>query len=84
MQGIGKSGRKNRFAGDVDGGGGWTGIEQLLGELFGRAGPDEHDFLARLLMGELRQGALEGVMTDAVATAAAVSPATLRRAVMLG
>jgi ATP-dependent DNA ligase I len=58
--------------------------QELLGELFARAGADEHDFLARLLMGELRQGALEGVMTDAVAKAADVPLATLRRAVMLG
>ncbi|MBA2389510.1 MAG: ATP-dependent DNA ligase, partial [Geodermatophilaceae bacterium] len=43
-----------------------------LGELFGAATAAEQTFLRRLLMGELRQGALEGVMVDAVASAAEV------------
>jgi DNA ligase-1 len=43
----------------------------------------EQDFLHRLLLGELRQGALEGIMLDALAQAYAVSPAGLRRAFML-
>jgi DNA ligase-1 len=43
----------------------------------------EQDFLRRLLFGELRQGALEGVLTDAVARAAGIAPARIRRAVML-
>jgi len=34
--------------------------------LFGRATAEEQDFLARLIVGELRQGALEGVMLEAV------------------
>ena len=42
----------------------------LLTGLLGRATKVEHDFLLRLLTGELRQGALEGVMVDAVAKAA--------------
>ena len=37
----------------------------------------------RLLSGELRQGALDGVMTEAVARAAGVPVAEVRRAVML-
>ena len=37
----------------------------------------------RLLSGELRQGALDGVMTEAVARAAEVPVAQVRRAVML-
>ncbi len=37
----------------------------------------------RLLSGELRQGALDGVMTEAVARAAGVPVAQVRRAVML-
>jgi DNA ligase-1 len=37
----------------------------LLTELFGAATSDEQDFLRRLLIGELRQGALEGVMVSA-------------------
>ncbi|HWA38600.1 MAG TPA: ATP-dependent DNA ligase [Burkholderiales bacterium] len=51
-----------------------------LRELFVRATPSEQDFLARLIIGELRQGALEGVMLDAVAAAADVPAADVRRA----
>jgi DNA ligase 1 len=54
-----------------------------LRALFERATVDEQDFLLRLLMGELRQGALEGVMIDAVAAAAGVPAAEVRRATML-
>ncbi len=56
----------------------------LLADLFGRATAAEATFLVRLVGGELRQGALAGVMTDAVAQAAAVPATVLRRAVMLG
>jgi DNA ligase 1 len=55
----------------------------LLGELFGAATADEQAFLRRLLTGELRQGALEGVMLEAIATAAEVPAAVVRRAFML-
>jgi ATP-dependent DNA ligase I len=55
----------------------------LVGELFGRATEAEQRFLFGLLSGELRQGALEGVMTDAVARAASVPVADVRRAMML-
>jgi DNA ligase-1 len=44
---------------------------------------DEQQFLVRLLTGELRQGALEGVVLDAVAAAADVPVAAVRRAFML-
>lgn len=44
----------------------------LLVDLFTRATPDEQRFLVRLLTGELRQGALEGIMLEAVASAAGV------------
>jgi DNA ligase-1 len=54
----------------------------LLAELFSRATAPEQDFLARLLLGELRQGALEGIMLDAVAKAANLPCARLRVAVM--
>ena len=57
--------------------------EQLLADALGRTGPAEADFLRRLLLGELRQGANAGVVTDAAAAAADVSAAALRRAVML-
>jgi DNA ligase-1 len=52
----------------------------LLKKLFERATAEEQDFLVRLLVGELRQGALEGVMLDAVAMAADLPPADVRRA----
>jgi len=55
----------------------------LLRELFGAATVDEQAFLRRLLTGELRQGALEGVMLDAVAAAADVPAAAVRRAFMM-
>src|SRR5690242_770549 len=54
----------------------------LLRDLFARATADEQDFLVRLLFGELRQGALEGVLTDAVARAAGVPLTDVRRAAM--
>jgi DNA ligase-1 len=56
---------------------------RVLEVVFGRATEQEADFLRRLLMGELRQGALEGVMADAIAAAAGVPGATVRRAAML-
>ncbi len=55
----------------------------LLGELFGAATVEEQAFLRRLLTGELRQGALEGVMLEAIAAAAEVPAAAVRRAFML-
>ncbi|HYH32661.1 MAG TPA: ATP-dependent DNA ligase [Pseudonocardia sp.] len=55
----------------------------LLGELFGAATREEQAFLRRLLTGELRQGALEGVMLEAIAAAAEVPSAVVRRAFML-
>jgi DNA ligase 1 len=56
---------------------------RLLRELFARAAADEQRFLAALVIGEVRQGALEGVMLDAVAKAAGVPADRVRRAVML-
>jgi len=53
----------------------------LLGNLFSKATAEEQDFLVRLIVGELRQGALEGVMLDAVAAATQLPPADVRRAV---
>jgi len=54
-----------------------------LRALLARATADEQDFLVRLLFGELRQGALEGVLLEAVARAAGVPSSALRRAVMV-
>jgi DNA ligase-1 len=56
---------------------------RLLGDLFAAATGAEQDFLRRLLTGELRQGALEGVMVEAVAGAFEVPSALIRRALML-
>jgi DNA ligase-1 len=56
---------------------------QLLRQLLGRATRAEQDFLIRLLFGELRQGALEGVLMDAVARASGIPLARVRRAAML-
>ncbi|HVW27787.1 MAG TPA: ATP-dependent DNA ligase [Polyangiaceae bacterium] len=56
---------------------------ETLAGLFARATAIERPFLERLLLGELRQGALEGILLDAVAKAAKVSASGVRRAVML-
>ena len=55
----------------------------VLGDLLGRATEPEAAFVKRLLTGELRQGALAGVMVDAVAKAADVPGDAARRAFML-
>ncbi len=57
---------------------------ELLAGLFAAATESEQTFLLRLLSGELRQGALAGVMADAVARAAGISAAAVQRAAMLG
>src|SRR5947209_8689934 len=56
---------------------------RLLSTLFARGTVREQEFLARLLLGELRQGALEGLMIEAVAAAAGVPAETVRRAAMV-
>ncbi|HXH07355.1 MAG TPA: hypothetical protein VNI83_12300, partial [Vicinamibacterales bacterium] len=55
---------------------------RLLAGLLARATPAEQDFLVRLLVGELRQGAQEGLVLEAVARAGGVPAARVRRAVM--
>jgi DNA ligase-1 len=57
--------------------------DAVVAALLGAATADEQRFLVRLLTGELRQGALEGVVLDAVAAAAGVPAASVRRAFML-
>ena len=56
---------------------------QALNELLGKGTDAEQSFLMRLLVGELRHGALEGVMADAIARAADIPAAEVRRAAML-
>jgi DNA ligase-1 len=55
----------------------------ILTDLLGRATEAEADFVKRLFTGGLRQGALAGLMVDAVAKASGVPGATARRALML-
>jgi DNA ligase-1 len=55
---------------------------QSLRALFGDATRDEQEFLLRLLAGELRQGALAGVMIDAIAAVTGVAASEVRRAAM--
>jgi DNA ligase-1 len=57
--------------------------QRLVGDLLGRATAAEQDYLRRLVTGDIRQGALAGLLTDAVARAAALDPTAVRRAVML-
>jgi DNA ligase-1 len=56
---------------------------RLLGELFAQATASEQQFLAALITGEVRQGALEGVMLEAIAKAANLPADRVRRAVMM-
>jgi DNA ligase 1 len=65
------------------GGGSAAGRRQMLGELLGRATEQEADFVRRLFTGGLRQGALGGLMVDAIAKAAGVPGTSTRRALML-
>ena len=55
---------------------------RLLGDLMARATSAEQQFLFALGVGEVRQGALEGVMTEAVAKAANLPADRVRRAAM--
>jgi DNA ligase-1 len=57
--------------------------KRLIDAVMSAATADEQYFLVRLLSGELRQGALDGVMTEAVARASEVPVGLVRRAVML-
>ena len=55
---------------------------EALRALFSRATAPEQEFLLRLVVGELRQGALAGVMIEAIAAAADVPVTEVRRAAM--
>jgi ATP-dependent DNA ligase I len=70
--------------GAVAGQGAQAARRQLLAALLSRATEAERAFLIRLLAGDLRQGALEGVMTEAIARAAGVPAGLVRRAHQLG
>jgi DNA ligase-1 len=64
----------------VKGKGAATTRQSRLKQLFEKATSEEQDFLLRLIVGELRQGALEGVMLEAVAAAVGLPLAEVRRA----
>jgi DNA ligase-1 len=70
--------------GAVSGKGSQARRADLVAGLFAAATETEHTFLRRLLSGELRQGALAGIMADAVASATGIPPQNVRRAAMLG
>src|SRR5918997_1253184 len=57
--------------------------QRLLRELLARATHPEQDFLFRLVTGELREGAVEGIMLEAVARAAGMPADSVRRARMM-
>src|SRR5256885_5865286 len=57
--------------------------KRLLGDLFTHATAEEQEFLLRLIEGELRQGALEGLVTEAVAPVAGVVAESVRRSTLL-
>jgi DNA ligase-1 len=65
------------------GSGSGTRRRELLADLLERATEPEAGFVRRLFTGELRQGALAGLMVDAVAKAAGVPAELARRALML-
>jgi DNA ligase-1 len=56
---------------------------RVLAEIMHRTSQAEREFLARLAIGELRQGALAGLMEEAIARAADLPLEEIRRAAML-
>jgi DNA ligase 1 len=68
----------------VSGSGARAQRASLVHGLFSRATRDEQRFLRGLVAGDLRQGALDGIMLDAIARATSLPPGAVRRAVMMG
>src|SRR5215203_3851315 len=68
---------------EIRGAGAARARTQRLIDVFRRATASEQDFLVRLLSGELRQGAQEGVLAEAIARAAGAPPALVRQAAMM-
>lgn len=68
---------------ETSGAGSKAAKQALLADLLRQSTPVEQEFLRRLLVGELRQGALEGIMADAIADAANVPAPLVRRAAMV-
>jgi DNA ligase-1 len=73
----------DRIAGVAAGKGSTGERQRILRELLARATGAEQSFLFRLVNGELRQGAVEGLMLEAVAKAAGVPAEGVRRARMM-
>jgi DNA ligase-1 len=71
-------------ADNVGGKGSEEARRSILIGLFECATEDEQIFLSRLLLGEVRHGALEGVVVDALAVSAMVPLDLVRRALMVG
>jgi DNA ligase 1 len=67
----------------VSGAGSQARRRALVGALFGAATADEQRLLVGLFGGELRQGAQAGLLADAIARAAEVPLAAVRRALLL-
>ncbi len=68
---------------ELQGAGSTAARNAALRELMQRATAREQGFLVRVLLGEMRTGALEGVLVDAIARATNAPAETVRRAVML-
>ncbi|MGC0370276.1 ATP-dependent DNA ligase [Microbacterium sp. SLBN-111] len=68
---------------EISGSGSAAARTAVLDDLAARATADEWDLLVRVMTGELRTGALEGVLLDAIARAADRDGALVRRAAML-
>ena len=69
--------------GALSGAGSQSARRDAVRDLLARATEDEQQFLTALLLGDIGQGALGGVMTDAVAKAAEQPRADVQRALML-
>ncbi len=67
----------------VEGAGSEQRRREIVSRLFSRATHDEQQFLTKLLLGELRQGSLEGLMIDGLAKASGISAERIRRAAMM-
>lgn len=67
----------------VGGSGSMAERSRLLGELLERATAAEQEFVRRLLVGEVRHGALDGVVLDAVVRSGRAAESVVRRAAML-
>jgi DNA ligase 1 len=80
---VGQVDQELTVIGALSGTGSQATRRERLQRLFGAATAEEQHFLRGLLTGEVRQGALDAVAVDALATATGAPPAGVRHAVML-